>query len=740
MKIVNKPLPAPFRVMLCLALLGGVSSAFANDTSHLWKALELQGSTVLKKSGSTGFNNARLMQLDTQGMRVALSGANHDKYAARAAQDSRSVASIKTITLPLPDGAEIMVQAQLSEVLPQPLADKYPAIKTFKLMPDNHIISGRIDMTTLGFHGMLQMHSGETVFIDPTGDKAGAQFGKYAIYRKKDQNLPKTEKHQCLLKEDLTEHFLLSSSILSSSVVQRSGERSTQQLLNYRIAIAATGEYTMIKGGKAAALSAIATTLNRVNQVYEQDLGIHLTLVDNNDQLIFTNANSDPFSGDSNRMINQNQGVIDQLIGSSNYDIGHLFASHGGGLAMIGSVCNNASKAKGISGTSNPGNDVFNLDFVAHEIGHQLGATHTFNSSQGLCSGRTRTGSTAYEPGSGSTIMSYAGICGSDNLQSHADGMFHIGSIEQIRAFTQNGAGSACGIRSDIGNTSPRPHAGKNYVIPANTPFELRGSATDSDGDSLVYAWEQLDAGATSSAYEDKGNNALFRAHLPDDSPARVFPPLDNILYHKVEKGENLPIKERVMRFKFVAQDGYNAAQSDEMQVQVKRTGSRFALDLPRSHYTLGNDYRISWNTANTNRAPVYCDSVDVSISTDGGYNYEMLEEGVANTGETWIYLPTTLAETNRARFKLNCSNNIFFAVSFRDFKLTLDDLEEASEPGPEPGLKDRSSSVVPSTGSQGQTNQPVNNLASAGGGAFNPLWLVLLLLIGLKRPIASRL
>jgi hypothetical protein len=719
MKIVNKRLTASLRFLLSLALLGTISNSFAADDKHgLWQDVELHASsTMLKKSPQPAFNNARLMQLDVQSMRDSLTTSDEDNVAARGFALSRST---KMLSLPLPDGRYVTVKAQVSRVLPKALADKFPQIKTYKLIPDEQIISGRVDMTPQGFHGMLQLRSGETIFIDPVSSPGDAQeaFAKHAVYRKNDQPMHQTEKHQCLLSDHESDHEnngLLTSSPVSSSkvVLQRSGERSTQQLLNYRIAIAATGEYTALKGGKVAALSAIATTLNRVNQVYEQDLGIHLTLVENNDDIIFSDASSDPYNGDTQDMLVQNQQVIDRFIGTNNYDIGHLFATRGGGLARIGSVCKAGSKAQGVSGTSNPGDDVFNLDFVAHEIGHQLGATHTFNSSQGLCSGRTRTGSTAYEPGSGSTIMSYAGICGSDNLQSHADGMFHIGSIEQIGRFTQHGIGSSCGTRSEIGNTSPRPHAGKDYVIPANTPFELRGTASDAEGDNLVYAWEQVDAGSSSSAYEDKGNNALFRAHVPNQSSTRIFPPLENILYHKLEKGENLPVKERLLRFKFVAQDGYNAAQSDEMQIQVKRTGSRFALDLPRAHYTLGTDHRISWNVANTNRAPINCDNVDVSISTDGGYNYEMLEEGIANTGEAWIYLPATLEETSQARFKLSCSNNIFFAISYRDFSLTFDDLDEAPELGPEPGLRDRSTSAVPpGTSSGSSAGQSGNGLA----------------------------
>ena len=739
MKTVKTRLSTSFYFLLSLILLGTVSSSFADETNGVWKDLKLQtGSTVLKKSSQTEFNHARLMQLDVQSMRDSLARINKDNFAARGGD---LPSSIKILSLPLPDGRTIQVKAEVSNVLPKALADKFPQIKTYKLLPDEQIISGRVDMTPQGFHGMLQLQDGETIFIDPVSAQGNAwdTATKYAVYRKNDQPMAHNGKHQCLLSDHESDHdsghkqqgLLHSSTVSSSTLLQRSGERSTQQLLNYRIAIAATGEYTSLKGGKSAALAAIVTTLNRVNQVYEQDLGIHLTLVDNNDQIIFTDPESDPYQGDSATMIRQNQQTIDQIIGSANYDIGHLFASKGGGLATIGSVCNNNSKAKGISGSSGSGTDVFSLDFVAHEIGHQLGATHTFNSSQGLCSGRTRTGSTAYEPGSGSTIMSYAGICGSDNLQSHADGMFHIGSIEQIRQYTQQGGGSTCGTRSRIGNGLPSPHAGKDYVIPANTPFELSGSANDPDGDNLVYAWEQVDAGSPSSAYEDKGNNALFRAHLPNQSKTRTFPPLENILYHQVEKGENLPVKERLLRFKFVAQDGYNAAQSDQMQIQVKRTGSRFALDIPKAYYTLGDDHRISWNVANTDKAPINCDNVDVSISTDGGYHFEMLEEGVANTGETWVYLPTSLGETGSARFKLSCSNNIFFAISYRDFSLSMDNLPEAPEQGPEPGLKDRSTSSVPAGTSTGSsTETPGNGIVSSGGGSFNPLWMLLLVVL----------
>lgn len=733
--------------------LGALSSQVIAAPS-LWK--DVSKETVAKskivdsrslekntQSSSYSFKNARLLQLDIPHMQDLLGSSLSNVLSSEEEGYANRTVTNKTISLPLPGGRIIEVQIEYSEVLPKPLADKYPEIKTFKLLPDDNIISGRVDITPQGFHAMVQLRDGELVFVDPEITSIQAKNENvYASYRKSDQSLAEgsMDTHQCLLNESIAEHnHESSSSSIMSNTQNREASRSEEHLLRYRIAIAATGEYSTIKGGKSAALSAIATTLNRVNQVYEQDLGIHLSLVDNNDEIIFTSPTSDPYtSRDSNTQIRKNQEIINNIIGAENYDLGHLFTTSGGGLAVIGSVCNNSTKAMGISGTANPGNDSFTLDFVAHEIGHQLGATHTFNSSEGLCSGNTRTARTAYEPGSGSTIMSYAGICGSDNLQSHADAMFHIGSIEQIRDNTENGSGSNCGIRATVNNSPPQPNAGRDYTIPANTPFELKGAAVDPEGDRLIYAWEQIDAGNSSKEFEDKGNNALFRAHLPNSSSSRSFPPVAKIISHRVPRGESLPIKERKLRFKLVAQDGYNAAQSDEMLVNVKRTGSRFALDLPRAHYSLGRDYRISWNKANTDRAPVYCDNVDVLLSTDGGYNFDYtLEEDVANTGETWVYLPSDLPETSKARFKLACSDNVFFAISYNNFRLTLDDLADASEPGPEADLLDKSSSGAVSSGTSTtsvSSSSLSTSIASSGGGFLNPLWLALLVLLRYSR------
>ncbi len=543
-------------------------------------------------------------------MRSILARAKSAKPSGQGDQDT-----LNRISIPLPNGAITVLELVPDPVLSGTLADKYPDIQTYKVIANDTVFSGKVDITSSGFHAMLQMFDGEIIFIDPVD----VLKDRYVSYKKSAQKQSNDRTFSCGVTQHqshLTEEFAGWQSL--ARVV---AERTTESLLHYRIAVATSGEYAAKHGGTVAGvMSAITTTLSRVNQILERDLGIHLDIVENNDLIINTDANSDPFTKtDMIELLGQNQEYIDSVIGSGNYDIGHLFSGSGGGIAAIASVCNQYRKAQGISGTSNPVNDSFDLDFVAHEIGHQLGATHTFNSSQGLCSGSTRSEKTAFEPGSGSSIMSYAGYCGLDNLQSHADAMYHIGSIEQISDFTSNGRGNLCGTQKAFNNKPPVTDAGDDFTIPSRTPFELKGSAQDADGDSLIYAWEQIDAGESSLEFDDKGDNALFRVHIPQNKTVRIFPPLQDILSNSSSRGEKLPEHQRILNFSFVAQDGVNVAQSDEMKINVARTGSRFALNLPKSQYTIGESYQVLWNVADTNKPPVNCQNVDLFLSSDGG-------------------------------------------------------------------------------------------------------------------------
>jgi len=741
------------RIAFVFCLLVGFSSSAVAESeteSLLWQDIKpLVGKSARSNTKpNTEFNNkyknkklvsvpemayqkARILHLDIAEMAARL---NTKILAGKGlkAINTKASSNPKMIDLPLPDGRFITVSIRENTLLPAKLRRYFPNMKMLNILPDNFIVSGKLDLTINGFHAMLQTREGKTVFIDPVSNT-----NTYASYQKSDQQAKDSIGFSCSAHSEVKLegneiNFSPVSRLKYSSAIQKTGQiesRTNKSLINYRIAIAATGEYTAKHGGTVAgAMAAIATTINRVNQVFEQDLGIHLSLVENNDQLIYLDANSDPYSGtDSKELLYQNQNNIDAVIGSNNYDIGHLFSTTGGGLAAIASACNRSRKSQGISGINNPRNDSFNLDFVAHEIGHQFGATHTFNGTQGLCSGNTRSASTAFEPGSGSTIMSYAGYCGGDNLQSNTDAMFHIGSIQQIRAYVESEGNKGCGIDKNISNASPQVNAGVNHVIPAQTPFELTGKAIDADNDELIYSWQQIDAGDLSSVNLDTGNNAIFRTHPLSHSEVRSFPPLQNLLNHTQIRGETLPVQERYLKFKLAVQDSHNTTQSDVMSIYVKRTGSRFALNLPRSQYSVGEAHKILWNVAGTDVAPINCSSVDISLSIDGGYHFnKVLGEGIPNTGEAWVIIPATVPSTSQGRFKIRCSDNIFFAVSYRNFEVNKlnhsNRLILSDEDQPENNLKDIDISKI-------ETTKYAEPSSSVAGGALGGLFALLFLL-----------
>jgi hypothetical protein len=453
-----------FSLVQATPLVDGESSAWSTVSERLASSEKEHLEFLPEEYG--------LFSLDEGEMRSTLFTAAHSSTADNA-----------QISLPLPDGQLIKLILTESFLMAPELAAKYPDIKTFKVQGvDRPDVTGTIGINTLGFHGMLFTENGERIFIDRR-EKEGRVY--YLSYHAKAYRPTEKKAFSCGTKNNqLINNF---STSRSNQTLQRTGTSKR----TYRIAIGATGEYTTFFGGtKAGALSAMTTTLARVNEMYERDLSVTMTLVANNDDVIYTDASTDPFTNDnSSTLIDESQTEIDTTIGSANYDIGHTFSTGAGGLAGLGVVCNDTGKASGVTGISNPQTDVFDIDYVAHEIGHQFSGNHMFNGEAGNCAGGNRNASTAFEPGSGSTIQSYAGICGSDDLQSNTDAMFHSKSIEEMGAFIDNSStGGSCGTAFATGNNQPSADAGSDYTIPASTPFELIGSGSDTDSsDTLTY-------------------------------------------------------------------------------------------------------------------------------------------------------------------------------------------------------------------------------------------------------------
>jgi len=342
----------------------------------------------------------------------------------------------------------------------------------------------RFSVTPKGLHTMTLSGDNSTEFIDPYAKNSNT----YIVYSKRD--LP------ALNSSFICEFDDEGLRIEEDFDIEAARNANDGMLRNYTLAIAATIEYSAfhwqaagIAAGaseaikKDAVMDAMMVTMTRVNGLYERELSITMTFVNNNRDVIF--ITTDMLDNDNaGNLINDSQFVMDTTIGSANYDIGHTFSTGGGGLAQLNSPCVTGSKARGITGLPAPVGDSYDIDFVSHEMGHQFGAPHTFNGSAGNCAGGNREASNAYEPGSGTTIMAYAGICAPQNVQSNSDDYFHQKSLQMIWAYVSGGAGNICPEKTDTGNAAPTAAAGSNYTIPVSTPYMLEGSSTDGAGES----------------------------------------------------------------------------------------------------------------------------------------------------------------------------------------------------------------------------------------------------------------
>ena len=627
--------------------------------------------------------------------------------------DNLQARSINTLSveIPLPDGSNVTLALDKTNLLPSQLSSAYPSIQTYKVsQPVGIIISGRVDFTSQGFHALLQTKDGQTLLVDP---EIQGNLSQYVSYAKTD--LHNDQPYQCSTPE-AHDHAEFSPVQARTNIAVRSNSGG---IIEYKIALAATAEYTQAQGGTVEdALSAIVTTLSRVNHVYEQSLGVRFKLIENNDSLIYTNTSTDPYTNyQIEDLLNENQINIDQVIGSDNYDIGHVFGTSGGGLAYISSLCNGSNKARGASGISRPYGEFFNIDFVAHELGHQLGATHTFNADQGICTSGARTASTAFEPGSGSTIMSYAGGCGTDNVQAYADSMFHSGNIEQISQNITTGAANACGIQVSHDNQAPVVFAGTNKSIPANTPFELTAIASDIDDDSLLYSWDQKDAGSSSSIDLDTGDNALFRVLPATVKASRSFPALTALLGGATVIGETLPATDRKLNFQVAVYDNHNSPSMDQIQLNVVNTGKIFALENHAEAYATGSQTTVYWETASTQESPINCATVDLHLSIDNGGHFDyLIADSITNNGRASIYIPSEIPNSSSGRFKLSCSDNVFFSISASAFSLSSD------------------ASLVEINTRNTNTVTTDNPSSASGGGSMPPLFVFTTLLLFLYR------
>ena len=594
---------------------------------------------------------------------------NSEALVNRLTSSDKSILEGDLIELPLADGTQMVFKFEPSNVMAPELAERYPSIKTWRIYnPENPAITGRIDIGPQGFHGLINTEDGDRIFIDPEGNYEDEIYT--SLSRRSNEDSINND-FQCEVHEDSA--LVAKPEIATPTTTYKTLSNPADSLLTYRLAIAVTGEYTQLAGGtKTDAMAAIVTTVNRLNQVYERDLSIHLQLIANNDDLVYTSGSSDPYTNeDASAMVDENIININSVIGTSNYDVGHVFGTgNTGGLAFLNSACG-TYKAGGVTGSNSPSGDAFNIDYVAHEIGHQLGASHTFNGHQLNCSAGNRAAATAVEPGSGSSIMAYAGICGTDNLQTHSDAFFHSTSIKQIFDYTRSSGGSSCGAVYEADNNKPTVDAGEDYTIPASTPFMLKGETSDADEDSLLHSWEQVDTGSAGGLYTDLGNNPLFRIWPPVSETTRFFPALKDALENTTSIGEMLPMTTRTMNFSLLARDNNGGVAQDQMKVNVIDTGIPFAVTSPNNDITLssGQTLAVTWDVADTDEAPINCSRVSIKLLEGSGSMIDLLTS-TPNDGAEMLTIPSEIVSLHDVRLKIACNDNIFYAISRGDIKI----------------------------------------------------------------------
>ncbi len=641
--------------LLSIVLLAITSYSFGQQKDSFWKTSTKNNLTVIDSKMSLPKNN--LFDLDVNAFKAIL--VNSPKRNATLKTSS------VIVSLPNADGQTERFRVFENSNMDPALAAKYPEIKSYiGVGVDNASTTVYFSVSPLGFKSMTLYADKSAVFIEPYSQ----DLTTYSVYRKSDK-VASFDKFECKVIDVVTPQ-------INTSVLRPNADDAV--LRTFRLALSVTGEYTTYFGGtKALALAAMNNSMTRVNGVFEKDFSARMVLIATNDLVIYTSASTDPYSaaatGAGGTWNTELQNTLTSVIGDANYDIGHLFGASGGGgnAGCIGCICT-TGKGSGFTSPADaiPSGDNFDIDYVAHEMGHQFGANHTFTQSN------EGTG-VQMEPGSGSTIMGYAGITALD-VQPHSDAYFHAISIQQV---TNNIKAKTCSVNTATGNAIPTASAGLDYTIPKSTPFMLTAVGTDANADILTYNWEQMDSQTTAAVPSaTKTTGVDFRSYNSSTSPTRYFPRMASVLTGATTTAgteltvEALPSVARTMNFRVTVRDnraGGSGNNSDDMIVTVNATAGPFNVTAPNTavSYVGGSSQTITWAVAGTTANGVNCANVDVLLSTDAGATWSTLLAATPNDGTEAVTIPNTPGTTNRIMVK--GTNHIFFDVSNTNFTIT---------------------------------------------------------------------
>ncbi len=590
--------------------------------------------------------------------------------------------STAVVPLPLPDGTYLDFRLAKSSSMVPEMAQKYPMIQSYSAQGvTDPTLTARLTWTPNGLYAAINDRS--------------------VVYMVAPYSFDEQVHHMSFLESDFVDQAAISpyddltdshesgfsplEAGYVSPALQESTVYSTGNVLRiYKAAIATTDEYGQANGGTIeSVLSAVVSWLDWTNVVFERELAVRFVLAPNSDQVMYLGPGvTDPFTDTEDFNFDITQALYDAVIGSENYDVGHLFKANMAGGVAAGSVCNDSNKGRG---EGNPG-------ALRHEFGHMLGMPHSWNSTVCALSdaggGNQYNAVGAFEIGSGNTIMSYFGLCGADNLPPPHTNRFHVGSyVDSVTRITEN---QTCGQWVDVDfNTAPTVDAGTNSItIPVDTPFTLEGSASDAEGDTMSFTWEQYDLGPSSYLTDLLGTSPRYMNYGETAEPIRTFPQLSDILANTTtlyEQPVTGPLTDTyTMTFRLRAYDnnaGLGGVAYDDVFVYITDTTTigdpitPFLVTYPNAASVLwvgGTNENITWDVANTDQAPINCATVNIDLSLDGGYTYPTsLASGTANDGSHLVTIPAV--DSGLARVRVACAthpDHFFFDVSDADFSV----------------------------------------------------------------------
>ncbi len=644
------------KIYLVLLGLFFLNNVMANKTQQIF--------TEVEESAVKSIPQIKASKYKT--MKVDLSMAKNYLQSIPKEFTAASIQNIHLLQLPMPDGTWADFDMEESPMMEAGLAAQFPTFKTYtgKGITDPSAYL-KLSITDKGLHAMILSAKG-TIYIDPYNNQT---TNLVMVYDKKDFDR-NGKVMNCLVGDASTNSLELEGVFKNENTPTPEMMFGDCQRRDFRLAMAATGEYTTFHGGTVPlALAAIVVSVNRINGVYEKEFGVHLNLVANNSLIIYTNGATDPYTNNSgSTMLNENQSNLTTVIGSANYDVGHVFSTGGGGIAQLNSPCSATGKARGVTGSGAPVGDPFDIDYVAHEMGHQFGGNHTQNNN---CNRAL-----AVETGSGVTIMGYAGICAPD-VAAHSIDNFHSSNLIEITNFLAS-ANAGCRTLVSVPNNSPAISSSSgNNTIPKSTPFALTCTASDADGDVMTYNWEQFDNQVSTQpplATSTGGPN--FRCFSSTLSPTWYFPTISSISTNTSDSWQVLPSVARTMNFRLTVRDnhsGNGCTASATSTITVDGTAGPFVVSSPSNtgiSYPALSTQTITWSVAGTNVAPVNCSNVDILLSTDGGLTYPTtLLSNTPNDGSESVTIPNSQSTTARVMVKAN--GNVFFDISNNNFTIT---------------------------------------------------------------------